>query len=81
MNQFSEDVFTLPEGPISLRFPNTTLSADSYREFEDWWYLVKRKIQRRVAPEVPAPEPPAAFVSMEPSPLQAVKLPDIEEPF
>jgi len=45
-----EDVFSLREGDVTLRWPES-LSAESYQDLEDWTKLLFRKIKRAVASE------------------------------
>ncbi|MFA6312316.1 MAG: hypothetical protein WCV99_11100 [Sterolibacterium sp.] len=46
---FRQDVFSLDEGPIVLRWPEK-LSAESYEDFESWIQLQLRKIKRSITP-------------------------------
>lgn len=45
MNPIFEDVFSLPEGPVILRWP-ASLSAESLEDLMDWLKLIDRKINR-----------------------------------
>ena len=45
-----EDIYSLPEGDVVLQWAEN-LSADSYKEIEDWTKLMLRKMKRNVGDE------------------------------
>jgi hypothetical protein len=42
-----QDVFTLDEGSVVLQWPSS-MSAESYEDFEGWLQLVLRKVKRSI---------------------------------
>ena len=47
----NQDVFTLEEGDVTIQWPKV-LSQESFKDFEDWLELIKRKAKRAVSKPV-----------------------------